>query len=107
MSIQLVPEEPQSFKFQFLTERQKIEGSILTTDQEQVVQNERATIAEQLIGMQFDPVNPMQFGLDQAFLQGQLATFKWLLDASSAAKVALVELAKQLQEIQNPDQQFE
>lgn len=104
MTIQLVPEAPQSFTFTQLSERNKIEGSILSLTQEQVVQNERATIAEQLIGMQFDATNPMEFGLSQAFLQGQLATFKWLLDASKAAQTALLELANQQQQEQNPDQ---
>lgn len=102
---QLIEEQPQSFSYTKLTERQKLEGSTLTQDQKLVIQNERAVIAEQLLGLEFDVANHLKFVQNQAYLQGQLATFKWLLDASVAAEAVLIELARQQQDQPSPDQQ--
>lgn len=104
MTIQLVPEQPQSFNYSQLSEQEQLEGQVLSHNQKQVLQNQRAVIAEQLIGIEYDPVNPVKFAQDHAFLQGQMAVFKWLLDASLAAEAAILELARRQQE-QNSDQQ--
>lgn len=105
---QLIPERPQSFNYIELTEQQQTEGQILSTNQKNVIQNQRAAIAEELLGLEFDPANQLKFVQQQSFLQGQLAVFKWLLDASTVAESVLVELAQRLAETQeqNPDQQF-
>jgi hypothetical protein len=101
---QIIEESPQSFVYTKLNERQKLEGTTLTQDQKLVIQNERATIAEQLLGLEFDATNTLKFVQEQAFLQGQLATFKWLLDASNAAEAVLIDLAR-TQDSQDSDQQ--
>lgn len=104
--MQLIPEKPQSFSYLQLTDQQQAEGQILSTNQKFVIQNQRATIAEQLLGLEFDPTNVTKFAQEQAFLQGQLAVFKWLLDASVAAETALIELAvRQANPDFSPDQQ--
>lgn len=98
---QLIPEKPQSFIYTELTDRQLAEGQTLTNEQKLVIQNQRAGIAEQLLGLEFDPINALKFAQEQAFLQGQLAVFKWLLDAAIAAESALIDLAR---DQQRPDQ---
>jgi hypothetical protein len=102
---QLIPESPQSFNYTQLTDQQFAEGSVLSMNQKLVLQNQRAAIAEQLLGLEFDTDNHLKFVQNQAFLQGQLAMLKWLLDASFAAESALVDLAKMQEQMQNPDQQ--
>lgn len=102
--MQLIPESPQSFIFTNLTDQEKLEGQTLSQSQKFVIQNQRAVIAEQLLGLEFDTTNTTKFAQEQAFLQGQLVTFKWLLDASIAAEALLIELAQQQAQDQNPDQ---
>jgi hypothetical protein len=88
-----------------LTEREQLEGSILSEPQLLVLSNEKSVIAERILNLTFDPHNPVQFGLDQAFLNGQLVCITWLIDGSMAAKAALLELAKkQSAQGNNPDQ---
>lgn len=100
---QLIPESPQSFIYTTLTDQQQLEGQTLSQNQKYTIQNQRATIAEQLLGLEFDTTNTTKFAQEQAFLQGQLAVFKWLLDASVAAESALIELAHRQSQEQNPD----
>lgn len=104
--MQLIPEQPQSFLYTPLTAQQQLEGQTLSYSQKLVVQNQRAVIAEQLLGLEFDTTNTTKFAQEQAFLQGQLVTFKWLLDASVAAEAALIDLASTSaeQDNQSPDQ---
>jgi len=97
----LIPEHPQSFIYTPLTDQQQLEGQTLTTNQLLVIQNERAKIAEQLLGLEFIPSDPVKFAQEQAFLQGQLAMFKWIIDASNAAAQVLIDLARR--DEQNPD----
>lgn len=103
----LIPEAPQSFVYTQLTDQQQLEGQTLSTNNKLVIQNERAKIAEQLLGLSFDPADTFKFVQEQAFLQGQLSMYKWILDAADAAEIAFLELAARLaeQDQQNPDQQ--
>lgn len=91
-------EVPNEFTSYNLTPQQKLEGSTLTDDQLKVIQTEHSTVAAQLLGLTYDPKDPTQFGLDQAFLRGQLSTFQWLMEASIASKQELLEIAQRNQD---------
>lgn len=77
-----------SFTTYELTEEEELHGTILTTAQEQVLQNKRAMIAEEKLALEFDPERPKDFIQQDAYKKGQLDLITYLLDASEAAKVA-------------------
>jgi hypothetical protein len=60
------------------------------------LQNERAKIAEQKLGLIFNPINPIDFGLQQSFLEGQLVALQYLIDLSEeVSNVALINATSQ------------
>lgn len=80
-----------------LTEDEELQGSVLTIGQRQVVQNKLATIAIEINNGVFDPLNPMEYALRKAELQGQRGVLQWLLELSDAAVTELAERANQRQ----------
>jgi len=80
-----------------LSDQEIISGSVLSFTQKQVIQNQRAQVAEQILGLVFDPLNPVQFAQDDAHLKGQLAAFNYLLLLSDESETAL----KAMQSAQN------
>lgn len=69
-----------------LSEQELFSGSILNYLQKQVIQNDLARIAEQILTLRFDPNNQNQFVQDDAFLKGQLALLRHMLDRSAEAE---------------------
>ena len=78
-----------SFTTYDLTEKEVLQGSILTIQQVQVLQNQRATIAEERLALTFDPSDITGFAQAEAYKKGQLDIISWLLDASVEANAIL------------------
>ena len=87
---------PNQFTSYDLSEQEQIQGSILSLEQERVLQNEKASVAEQLLALKFDTLNPGTFTQDHAFLSGQLAVFTSLLETSQTVQRALLTEARSL-----------
>lgn len=92
---------PNSFTAYELTTEEQLNGQILNTSQELVLQTEMSTIAEQLLVLDFDPVTPTKFAQDEAFLRGQLSVYRLLIDRSPEASQQLKLLAANAIQPQN------
>lgn len=79
-----------SFTSYELTDKEQLEGTILSSLQKQVMQTQRSQIAEEKLGLEFDTSNPAAFTQQEAYKRGQLDILTYLLDASDAAELALV-----------------
>ena len=80
-----------------LTTKEILAGSILTTDQKAVLQNELATIAESRLNIDFDALNPSKFAQDEAFLKGQMSILRVMLLRSDESEIQLRSLSNQPQ----------
>lgn len=69
-----------------LTDKEQEQGSLLTTAQKQVIQNHLSGAAVNRINLDYDSTNPIQFAQDEAFLKGQIAAFRLMLDTSEATE---------------------
>ena len=83
---------PNSFSSWELTDAERMQGSILTATQKQVIETHRAGIAMEKLSLTFDPMNPLIFTQQEASLAGQLQILDYLLDLSETS----VDLAKQV-----------
>jgi hypothetical protein len=86
-----------SFTSYDLTDSEVLQGSILNDLQIQVIQNEMAQVAEQILQLAYDPLNPQKFVQDDSFLKGQLSVLRVMLMRSSESKEAIIRLAQQSQ----------
>ena len=77
-----------------LSEEEILQGSILSPQQEMVIQNQISDLADRIINLRFDPLNPVQFGLEQADAQGQIIALSYLLDSSRNAKQTLLKASQ-------------
>lgn len=80
----LDPQNP--FQAWVLSGEETLQGQILTSLQKQVIQNERAALANRRISLKFDPEHPLKFQQEDAELQGQIDILSYLLEMSSAAE---------------------
>lgn len=72
-----------------LTEEELIEGAKLTISQKEVIHNHRTELADQLVNLACDATSPQglhMFLREQGYLQGQIAAYSWLLEASKVAE---------------------
>lgn len=76
---------PNSFTSYKLTSEEVRAGSILTSNQIQVIQNLISEAAEEKISLKYDPQNPLVFVQREAELQGQIGILKFLLAQSDEA----------------------
>lgn len=83
------------FTSYIFTQREELEGSILSTLQKQVMQNELSLIAAQKIALDYDPLNPVAFAQSEALLKGQLQVYTLLLEKSEVAQKELLLMAQQ------------
>lgn len=74
-----------SFTSYELTDKEALEGSVLTSLQMQVIQNTMASIAEEKIRLEYDHTNPVRFAQAEASLKGQLDILTHILNASTIA----------------------
>lgn len=77
------------FQSWVLSNKETLQGQVLTTLQKQVIQNEIASLANERISVKFDPEHPMLFQQRDAELQGQIGILSYLLEMSNAAETAL------------------
>jgi len=82
-----------TFTYYQLTDREVLAGSILTSDQKAVIQNELAQAADNKLNLDFDPLNPTKFAQDEAFLKGQMSILRVLLLRSDESEHQLLNLA--------------
>jgi hypothetical protein len=80
---------PNDFSSYNLTEDETLQGSILTIQQQQVIQNQLAVVALEKINLLYDPESPKSFIQREASLQGQLNILRFLLECSDAAILQL------------------
>ena len=83
-----------SFTSYALTEDEFLRASMLSSSQQQVIQNELANAAEQILNLEYDPSAPLKFVQDDSFLKGQLSVLRMLLIRSEEAEKAILTLAQ-------------
>ena len=76
-----------------LSRTEILQGSVLSGQQKQVLQNELAQIAEQVVNLEFDPGNPVSFAQNDAHLKGQMSIIRFLLIRSDESEQQLKNLA--------------
>lgn len=81
---------PNTFTSYEMTDKEQIESLILTTLQKQQIQTHRAQLAEKKLALEFDPAEPQLFMQQEAYTRGQLDLLTYMLEASEAAEIALV-----------------
>ena len=79
-----------------LSQREQLAGMILTTDQQNYLQNELAQVANQLVNLDFDPESPLKFAQSEAFLRGQMSVYRVMLDRSNESAQQLQHLPSSL-----------
>jgi len=76
---------PNSFTSYDLTDKEAIDGIILTTTQLLSMRNKLANIAEEKLRLIYDDNNRMAFIQQEAYLKGQMDILTVLFDDSAAA----------------------
>lgn len=74
-----------------LTDKEKLQGTILNTDQKAVIQNMLSLVAQQKLGLKFSATQ--EFIQEEAYLSGQMDLLSNLLESSDAAETAVLDLA--------------
>lgn len=69
-----------------LTDRETLQGQILSLPQKMFIQNERARLAEEKLVLEFDPEHPLLFQQAESYKRGQLEILTYLLELSDAAE---------------------
>ena len=72
-----------------LSTQEVLQGSILSHSQKQLLQNELATIAEQIVNLEYDATKPMEFVQNDAHLKGQMSIIRFLLLRSDESEKQL------------------
>ena len=78
-----------SFTSYNLSPKEILSGSVLNQEQQMVLQNEHALVAEQLLSLDFDPAKPNNFLQEQAFLRGQMSILRVMLLRSEESQKTL------------------
>lgn len=81
--------KPNSFTSYELTVKEQLLGSVLSSPQKLVIQNERAIVAEEKIALEYDPNNPGNYTQNEAYLRGKLDILSYLLELSDTAEAEL------------------
>jgi len=77
-----------------LSTQEEAQGSIFSTSQKQVLQNELSIAAQQILSLKFDPLNPIAIALDQAALQARVEFLQFILTRSDESELHLRRLAQ-------------
>ena len=78
-----------------LSDYEILQGSILNQTQKMRIQNELADVANNILSLTFNPVEPLKFTQDEAFLKGQLSILRGFLLRSDEAEEQLLREARQ------------
>jgi len=76
-----------------LSTQEVLQGSVLSQSQKQLLQNELATIAEQIVNLEYDAAKPMEFVQNDAHLKGQMSIIRYMLLRSDESEQQLQNLA--------------
>lgn len=85
---------PNAFCTYLLTDDEQASGTILTVLQQQVLQNRVSQIAEQKLALVFDKSDPLEFGIQVAYLDGQIRIMQFLLQESEATQQLVLQRAQ-------------
>ena len=80
---------PHPFNQFELEPEEELQGQLLNTNQEAVLQNLLARNSTDKLALAFDPQNPLGFAQQEAYLRGQIDLLRYLLDCNSLAKTIL------------------
>lgn len=78
-------DQSNSFQSWVLTDKETIQGCLLTTANVQVIQNQIAAYAQERLNLELDMTNPHRFVQQEADLKGKIAALRYLLDLSESA----------------------
>lgn len=78
---------PNTFTTYALTPAEEIGATRFTELNRAYMQNWLALMAEELVMMEFDPLNPHEYARQKVYLDGKMAVLRFLLDVSSPAPV--------------------
>ena len=78
-----------SFSSYQLTDKQALEGAVLTSLQKQCIQNLLAINAEEKLTLEYDLSDPNTFIQQEAYKKGAIEILQFLLDSSEAANLEL------------------
>lgn len=76
-----------------LSTQEVLQGSVLNQSQKQLLQNELATIGEQIVNLEYNPDRPLEFVQNDAHLKGQMAVIRYMLMRSDESEQQLKNLA--------------
>lgn len=75
-----------AFSMYQLTDKERLQGIVLSIMQKQVIQNRLAEIAEEKLLLEFDPDKSSSFIQQEAYKRGQIDILTYLLADSEAAE---------------------
>ena len=78
-----------SFSRYVMSDKEALEGAVLTSLQKASIQNQLAAVAEEKIYLEYDVSTPETFMQQEAYKRGQLDILRYLLDASETAEQEL------------------
>ena len=81
---------PNTFTSYELSEKEELQGSILTGLQIQVLQNALSATAEEKLALEFDPEHPQLFIQQEAYKKGQIELYTFLIDKSLTSAEEMV-----------------
>lgn len=73
---------PNSFASFDMNDEEVAIGSIFTITQMQMLQNDLATAAEEMLALEFDPTCPIMYTQQEAYKRGQMELLRHMLDRS-------------------------
>jgi hypothetical protein len=79
------------------TEHEQLSGTLLSNEQKQFIQNNKAQIAEQRLALVPDPQSYSAFIQQEAYLKGQMDFAQHLLDSSIASEQAVKDAQQEQQ----------
>ena len=80
---------PCSFSRYRLTPEEEVTGTLLSAEQTYVIQNKLVEISEQILALDYQASSPSDFLQNEAFLKGQLAFARFLLESSETIRANL------------------
>ena len=84
--------KPNTFSSYAFTREEELKASILTHLQKARIQSQLSEVAESILALSFDPLNPTKFAQDDAFLKGQLSILRVMLLSSDESEIQLQSL---------------
>ena len=88
----MVSLQPNRFMSWRMSEEEILQASILSFAQKQLIQNDMASAAEQILNEEIDPNDVLKSIKQRAFLDAQVQTYQLLIDRSNAAEAQLKAL---------------